>query len=229
MMANRMSAVLLREARERAGLTQAALAARVGTTQSAIARIENGSEPTLARLEVLLAACGVAVQVHLARFTEPPADEPRAEPWAPTEPVRRLSDADVPYVVGGRAAASLHGAHVAVNVALVVPDLTADALGRLASVLDALQARRRVPGDDGGTLPFDRSASGLRGRRRWELATTSGPLDLDFEPAGTRGYVDLARRAVVIDGTPVASTRDTARHLDAVGDDLATITYLRTR
>jgi transcriptional regulator with XRE-family HTH domain len=223
---------LLREARDRAGITQAALAARVGTTQSAIARIENGSEPTLARLTDLLAACGVAIQIHLARFDEGATDaaEPAPpEPWTPTEPVRRLAAHGVPFVLAGRAAASLHGATVAVEVPLVVPDLSGDGLERLASALDDLGARRRVPGDPSATLPFDRSAAGLRARRRWELATTVGPIDVDLEPPGTRGYLDLARGAVGIGDLVVASARDTARQLDAAGDDLGVITHLRSR
>jgi transcriptional regulator with XRE-family HTH domain len=51
---------LVREARRRAGLTQAELARRVGTTQSAIARIERGrTEPDMARVVELIRACGL--------------------------------------------------------------------------------------------------------------------------------------------------------------------------
>lgn len=50
---------LLRDARRAAGLTQAALAARVKTSQSAIARYETGTTaPSLATFERLLRACG---------------------------------------------------------------------------------------------------------------------------------------------------------------------------
>jgi transcriptional regulator with XRE-family HTH domain len=52
---------IVREARRRAGLRQAELAALVGTTQSAIARIERGSsEPAFERVVDLVAACGLA-------------------------------------------------------------------------------------------------------------------------------------------------------------------------
>jgi len=58
---------LVREARRRAGLTQAELASRVGTTQSAIARLERGrTEPTAERIGQLVGACGLELQVHLA-------------------------------------------------------------------------------------------------------------------------------------------------------------------
>ena len=60
------SAVLLQQARRRAGLTQAELAARVGTTQSAIARWERGaSRPTVERLESIVDACGLELRLGL--------------------------------------------------------------------------------------------------------------------------------------------------------------------
>lgn len=50
---------LIREARRRAGLTQADLAERLGTTQSAIARLERGgTEPSYERVVEALRACG---------------------------------------------------------------------------------------------------------------------------------------------------------------------------
>lgn len=50
---------LIRDARKRARLSQAGLAARAGTSQPAIARYEAGAAtPSLSTLERLLAACG---------------------------------------------------------------------------------------------------------------------------------------------------------------------------
>jgi transcriptional regulator with XRE-family HTH domain len=62
---------LIREARKRAGLTQAQLAERVDTTQSAIARLERGiGAPTMQRISELVEACGLELQVRLV-----PADD----------------------------------------------------------------------------------------------------------------------------------------------------------
>jgi transcriptional regulator with XRE-family HTH domain len=62
---------LVREARRRAGLTQAELAERAGTTQSAIARLERGhGSPTMEHITSLLRACGFDLHVRIV-----PADD----------------------------------------------------------------------------------------------------------------------------------------------------------
>ncbi len=59
-------ASLLREARERVGMSQRALADRAGTSQSVIARIEGGhSSPTVSTLNRLLEAAGFKVEARL--------------------------------------------------------------------------------------------------------------------------------------------------------------------
>lgn len=66
-----MGGALIREARRRAGLTQAELARRAGTTQSAIARVERGrSIPSLDHVRRLVWACGFDLQPRLS-----PADD----------------------------------------------------------------------------------------------------------------------------------------------------------
>lgn len=58
---------LVREARRRAGLTQAQLAERVGTSQPAIARYERArSMPDLATLHRIVEACGFELKLELA-------------------------------------------------------------------------------------------------------------------------------------------------------------------
>ncbi len=59
-------AVLVREMREDAGLTQAELARKVGTTQPVIARLEDAEYTgrSLTMLERIATACGVALKLH---------------------------------------------------------------------------------------------------------------------------------------------------------------------
>lgn len=60
-------AMLLREARSRAGLSQRELARRAGTAQSVVARIEGGhTDPSAATLLGLLAAAGFELATDLA-------------------------------------------------------------------------------------------------------------------------------------------------------------------
>jgi ribosome-binding protein aMBF1 (putative translation factor) len=62
-------ALLVREMREEADLTQAALAKRIGTTQSVIARLEDAeyTGQSLIMLERIAAACGMALKLHAER------------------------------------------------------------------------------------------------------------------------------------------------------------------
>jgi transcriptional regulator with XRE-family HTH domain len=66
-MASNLGSSLIREARERAGLTQRALADRAGVPQSTVSVYERGMRlPTLPTLERLLRAAGFTVVAHLA-------------------------------------------------------------------------------------------------------------------------------------------------------------------
>jgi transcriptional regulator with XRE-family HTH domain len=58
---------VIREARHRAGLTQAELAKRIGTSQPAIARYERArSMPDLPTLHRIVEACGLELRLELA-------------------------------------------------------------------------------------------------------------------------------------------------------------------
>ena len=59
-------AMLVREMRESAGLTQKQLAGRIGTTQSVIARLEDAEYGghSLSMLERIAPACGVSLSLH---------------------------------------------------------------------------------------------------------------------------------------------------------------------
>ena len=62
-------ALLVREMREEARLTQAELAKRIGTTQSVIARLEDAEYKghSLTMLERIAAACGVNLKLRAER------------------------------------------------------------------------------------------------------------------------------------------------------------------
>lgn len=80
---------LVREARKRAGLTQAELAARADTTQSAIARLESGrTSPALEQVERLLRLCGFQLVIELAPYDD--SDLVQAEASLRRTPEERL-------------------------------------------------------------------------------------------------------------------------------------------
>jgi transcriptional regulator with XRE-family HTH domain len=90
------AAQLIREARLRAGLTQAELAARLGRERAQVARWEIGAqEPSFANLRSVIEACGFAFRVKIAEREEAPAvDAELAEsvPQAPQQRVQALLD-----------------------------------------------------------------------------------------------------------------------------------------
>jgi uncharacterized protein len=66
------AADLVREARQRAGLTQAELARRAKTSQPSVNRTERGvSEPSLPILRRLLQACGFRLELRLVKHQLP--------------------------------------------------------------------------------------------------------------------------------------------------------------
>ena len=67
---------VLREARERAGLTQLELAERLDVSQPVVARLESGrANPRLETLNKAIAATGHDMRVELERSGWPPIDE----------------------------------------------------------------------------------------------------------------------------------------------------------
>jgi transcriptional regulator with XRE-family HTH domain len=207
---------LILEARRRAALTQAQLAARVGTTQSAIARVEGGgSSPSFRRVYQLVEACGFELRVRLA---SPPSRS--SEPPRLTAEVRGLlaamAERELSSIVIGDVAAILHGAPLEPAHLTIVPGDGRRDLETLASFLNAVNARIRV---DGGSLPFERDAATVASMGRLELVTSLGPLGVDPLPPGTDGYRDLARdaRPVEVPGgsVRVASLADVVRIADA--------------
>jgi transcriptional regulator with XRE-family HTH domain len=65
------AAQLIREARLRAGLTQAELAARLGRERAQVARWEIGAqEPSFANLRSVVEACGFALRIEIVEREE---------------------------------------------------------------------------------------------------------------------------------------------------------------
>lgn len=63
-----LSGALVRETRERHGLSQSRLARRAGTTQAVVSRVERGvASPSLDTIRGLLAAMGWEIDVELRR------------------------------------------------------------------------------------------------------------------------------------------------------------------
>jgi transcriptional regulator with XRE-family HTH domain len=66
-----ISGDLIREARLRAGLTQAQLGSRLGKAQSVIARWEGSDvEPSLETVREVVRACGFDLSFHISRFDD---------------------------------------------------------------------------------------------------------------------------------------------------------------
>ena len=149
--------------------------------------------------------------------------------------LRTLTDHGVRFVVIGGYGARLRGVPLLTEDVDVIPDSNTDNLDRIAAALRQLGARLRVPNDPEG-VPFPIDAEMLTTERSWTLTTTLGDLDLVFEPAGTRGFPDVATEATreTISDSPslvvaVASLRDIIRMKQASGreKDQATLPLLR--
>jgi transcriptional regulator with XRE-family HTH domain len=93
----------VREARRRAGLTQAALAARAGVPKSTVGRIESGARrPSVELVERLVRAAGLEVTISLS---EPdPGSDSMFERTLRRSPAQRLADATrvARFVLRGR-------------------------------------------------------------------------------------------------------------------------------
>jgi len=96
---------LLREARLRAGLTQAALAERADVAQSAIARWESGrSRPALGTLVTLVRACGFELRLGIGESD--PTEASLIDQQLPLSPTQRLDQLvrTVRFIQAGRQA-----------------------------------------------------------------------------------------------------------------------------
>jgi hypothetical protein len=133
------------------------------------------------------------------------------DPYALLEALERQR---VTYIIIGGLGRVLHGSDELTDGLDVVPSMRDENLRRLGLALEDLNARRA----DGRRLAFERN---LGSQPVLELQTDAGELKIVPEPAGTRGYEDLRRRAIrepIGHGVrpSVASPDDHARMLSAL-------------
>jgi hypothetical protein len=138
-----------------------------------------------------------------------------AEHFDPHEVLQTLERHRVTYVVVGGLGRVIHGSTELTDGIDIVPSTREENLRRLGLALEELNARR----SDGKEPALERD---LVGRGVLELRTDAGELKIVPEPAGTRGYDDLRRRAVrepLGQGLrpSVASADDHARMLAVLG------------
>ena len=112
-----------------------------------------------------------------------------AEHFDPYEVLQTLERHRVTYVVIGGVGRVIHGSTELTDGIDIVPSTREENLRRLGIALEDLHARR----PDGKQPALERD---LVGRGVLELRTDAGELKIVPEPAGTRGYDDLRRRAV---------------------------------
>jgi hypothetical protein len=141
----------------------------------------------------------------------------RFDPYALLDALERQR---VTYIIVGGLGRVLHGSDELTDGLDIVPSLREENLRRLGLALEELNARR----PDGKVPNLERD---LASEPLLELQTDAGELKVVPEPAGTRGYDDLRRRARLEPlgrglRPSVASLDDHARMLAALGreDDL---------
>src|SRR4051794_31771309 len=85
------AAQIIREARLKAGLTQADLAERLGRERAQVARWEiGGQEPSFANLRAAVEACGFALRVDIAEREATPALDAELGTSVPQAPQQRV-------------------------------------------------------------------------------------------------------------------------------------------
>jgi hypothetical protein len=152
------------------------------------------------------------------------ADRAPAE-FDPYELLAALQAERVSFVVIGAFARVVHGTRELTDGIDLTPSMRTENLERLGHALDGLEACRA----DGKSLDLSKSNGPVI-----ELATRAGELKLVPEPAGTRGYDDLRRRAQREPlgrglRSQIASTDDLARMLGALDREQDVDRLLRLR
>jgi hypothetical protein len=112
-----------------------------------------------------------------------------ADQFDPYAVLQALERQRVSYIVIGGLGRVIHGSNELTDGIDIVPSLREENLRRLGVALDDLHARR----PDGKPLVPERD---LTRQPVLELESDAGELRIVPEPAGTKGYDDLRRRAV---------------------------------
>jgi hypothetical protein len=155
----------------------------------------------------------------------------------PEKLFRALRKHRVEYVLIGALAARLYGFPRLTADADITPATSPKNLEKLAAALKELDARVYTDTIPEG-LPFDCSPAMLSRAKIWNLVTNAGRLDVAFEPAGTKGYPDLARDAGQFEAFGVkflvASVDDIIRSKEAAGrpkdrEDVAILRAMRSK
>ena len=136
----------------------------------------------------------------------------RAPEFDPVRLVRTLLEHRVRFILIGGLAGNVHGSSQATFDLDICYERSDANLAVLAAALTSLHARLRgVPPD----LPFRLDARTLKNGDSFTFTTDAGDLDCLGTPAGTTGYVDLARNAVEMEvvglRVPVVSLDDLMR------------------
>lgn len=142
----------------------------------------------------------------------------------------------VRFVVIGGFAIELHDVAVpATRDVDITPDADRRNLTRLATALNELGARFRVPGGPPGgvAVPGGLTAEWLAEMVSVALVTDAGPLDVNLVPDGTTGFDDLQRSMITVRyggaEVPTAALEDVLRSKEASGrpKDLVVIPAIR--
>jgi hypothetical protein len=140
-----------------------------------------------------------------------------ARQFDPTPLLKALQRHGVDFIVVGAAAAVSQGSPLPTLDLDVTPARDQENIQRIVAALIDVDAKFRTPTEP---VAFPIDAKMLASGEAWTLETSFGSLDLVFAPAGTQGYEDLRRDALLVDlGTErpvlVASLRDVIRMKEA--------------
>jgi hypothetical protein len=140
--------------------------------------------------------------------------------FRPEEILRVFAKHGVEFVVIGGFAATIHGSPLVTFDIDITPSRAPDNLARLSAALREMNARIWTQPEPEG-IAFDHDADSLADVQILNLVTDFGRLDVTSTPAGTTGYEDLRRDALLIRigdiDVLVASLADVVRSKQAAG------------